>query len=207
MNTMQSLRYSFYVPVHPFDGFWDLKHEKKGKLWIANLWVALTVIMTVAGKLSMAVLFNEHNGEKISFPYEACAVLFLLFLWCGVNWCVTTLLDGEGSFKDIYMYSAYALVPYVLLKAVQMVLSHVLSLDEKGILTFLGALTVIWVGGLLFFGTLVTHDYSFGKTVGVILLIIASVVVILFVGLLLVYILQQMWNFGKTIYTEIVIRR
>ena len=27
-----SINYAFYVLFHPFDGFWDLKHEKKGTI-------------------------------------------------------------------------------------------------------------------------------------------------------------------------------
>ena len=29
---VKGLRYSTYVIFHPFKGFWDLKHEKKGNL-------------------------------------------------------------------------------------------------------------------------------------------------------------------------------
>ena len=32
----ESLRYSLYVLTHPFDGFWDLTHEKRGSLAAAN---------------------------------------------------------------------------------------------------------------------------------------------------------------------------
>ena len=27
-----SLRYALYVMTHPFDGFWDLTHEKRGSI-------------------------------------------------------------------------------------------------------------------------------------------------------------------------------
>ena len=32
----QSLRYALHVITHPFDGFWDLIHEKKGSIAAAN---------------------------------------------------------------------------------------------------------------------------------------------------------------------------
>ena len=207
MAFLKSLRYSLYIIFHPFDGFWDLKREGRGSLWAAHLLVALTILVSVAQKLNTAVIFNDYFGETISLLMEAASVLFLLCLWCSVNWCVTTLLDGEGTFRDIYMYSAYALTPYILLQTLQIFLSHFLSFDEAGLLTVISALSAIWVVGLFFFGTLVTHDFSLGKTVGVVILILASIVVVLFVGLLLVYVIQQMWNFIQTIYTETVIRR
>ena len=32
----ESLRYALYVMTHPFDGFWDLTHEKRGSIAAAN---------------------------------------------------------------------------------------------------------------------------------------------------------------------------
>ncbi|MBO5898585.1 MAG: hypothetical protein J6R04_06205, partial [Clostridia bacterium] len=40
----QELMYGFYTILHPFDGFWDLKHEKRGSLRAALVFLALTVL-------------------------------------------------------------------------------------------------------------------------------------------------------------------
>ena len=43
----QSLKYALYVITHPFDGFWDLIHEKKGSIAAANTFLALFLIIRV----------------------------------------------------------------------------------------------------------------------------------------------------------------
>ncbi|MER2139949.1 MAG: hypothetical protein ABS965_07620, partial [Succiniclasticum sp.] len=43
----QSLRYALHVITHPFDGFWDLIHEKRGSIAAANTFLALFLIIRV----------------------------------------------------------------------------------------------------------------------------------------------------------------
>ena len=42
-----SLRYSLYVMTHPFDGFWDLIHEKRGTIAAANTFLFLFLLTRV----------------------------------------------------------------------------------------------------------------------------------------------------------------
>ena len=43
-----SLRYAFHVITHPFDGFWDLIHEKKGTIAAANTFLFLFLPLFLA---------------------------------------------------------------------------------------------------------------------------------------------------------------
>ena len=43
----ESLRYSLHVITHPFDGFWDLIHEKKGPLAAAHTFLFLFLVVRV----------------------------------------------------------------------------------------------------------------------------------------------------------------
>lgn len=39
---LKELRYSLYVTVHPFKGYWEIKHERKGSLRTAGILLTLT---------------------------------------------------------------------------------------------------------------------------------------------------------------------
>ena len=39
----KELLYAFHVMLHPFDGFWDLKHEKRGSVRAASTILAATI--------------------------------------------------------------------------------------------------------------------------------------------------------------------
>ena len=40
----EELIYGFYVIFHPFDGFYDLKHEKRGSVRASLVFIALTIL-------------------------------------------------------------------------------------------------------------------------------------------------------------------
>ena len=42
-----SLKYGLYVISHPFDGFWDLVHEKRGTLAAAHTFLILFLLTRV----------------------------------------------------------------------------------------------------------------------------------------------------------------
>ena len=47
-NYVASMKYAKYVLFHPFDGFWDLTHEKRGSLAAATTFLVLFLLTRVA---------------------------------------------------------------------------------------------------------------------------------------------------------------
>ena len=62
---------------------------------------------------------------------------------------------------------------------------------------------LIWTAMLLFFGTLVTHDYSLGKNVITMLGTILAMLVIMFVTILFSSLVMKMVSFVIAIFKEI----
>ena len=44
---LKELRYSLYVTVHPFKGYWEIKHERKGSLRTAGILLTLYILVSV----------------------------------------------------------------------------------------------------------------------------------------------------------------
>ena len=63
-----SLRYALHVITHPFDGFWDLVHEKRGTIAAANTFLLLFLVIRVL-KLILT------NFQFISAPVQHINVL------------------------------------------------------------------------------------------------------------------------------------
>ena len=101
MYHVKALRYAFYVVVHPFDGFWDLKREHMGSLTAAGVIVILTILTLNAEKQNTGFLFNVYRIEYINVVVDIVTVLLLYLLWGVSNWCLTSLMDGEGKMRDI----------------------------------------------------------------------------------------------------------
>ena len=107
--------YAKHVIFHPYDGFWDLKHEKRGTLRAALTIVGLVAVTYVVMRQYTGFIFNPRDLSRLNVIVELLSVLAPFFLWAVVNWALTTLMDGKGTFRDIIIATAYALVPFVLI--------------------------------------------------------------------------------------------
>ena len=198
--------YGFYIMIHPFDGFWDLKHEKRGNAKAGTLIAVCLIFARLISKFFTNYLFNAAYGTKISIMSEVLIVMMPLLLWSLSNWCVTTLADGEGSMKDVYVFTCYALLPMALFTIVNTVLSHFIVLDEAMYITFFGSLSVIWSGYLIFAGNTQTHRYSVGKSILSILLAVVGMAIIVFICLVIFTTYQQIYGFIDSIVKEVTYR-
>lgn len=198
----EELVYAFHLIFHPFDGFWDLKHEKRGSLRAAFTILGITVLAFFYQAVGRGYIFNPKDNYSTVFV-QLIAVIVPVFLWAVANWCLTTLFDGEGSFRDIIIATCYSLAPLPAFVILSTVLTNILTTSEGSIVNLLVVLGYIWVGYLLFFGMLVTHDYSLGKNFVITIFTIVAMAVIMFVAMLFSNLVIQMVTFIASIFTEI----
>lgn len=206
MELLGSLKYTLYLIFHPFDGFWDLKHEKKGSLKAAVIIVFMVGVTYILRRQLTGFIFNEVKLRELNIVVEVTSVAVPFLLWCVANWCLTTLMDGEGSFRDIVITSAYALTPIILINLPLILFSNVITTEEGAFYHFFDILAIVWAALLLFLGTSVVHQYSLGKTLLTCVCIIVGMGLIIFIILLFFSLLQQMISFIYTIYQEVSLR-
>ena len=206
MQFLKDAKYTLHVAFHPFDGFWDLKYENKGKLRIA---LAILFGVTV-----MMILKRQYAGYVVNFNYpldlnsidELKYIVLPFLLWCVANWSLTTLMDGEGKFKEIVIATGYAMLPLILIYLPNILLSNVISLREASFYHLLESVATLWFVWLLFIGTMTVHQYTVMKTITTMLLTIVVMGVIIFLGLLFFSLIQQFVAFVYTIYQELSLR-
>ncbi|MBP3568510.1 MAG: YIP1 family protein [Lachnospiraceae bacterium] len=206
MRYGKTIKYAFHVIFHPFDGFWDLKREQRGSLAAALTFVALTIITLTLEKQKTAFLFNPYRLDRINVMVDVITVLLLYVLWCVANWCLTSLMDGEGKLKDIAIATGYALFPVILLRLPMILISYMLTSGEGSFYDVIGVVSYLWAGALLILGTMITHQYSVKKTLLTCICTIVGMGIIMFIGLLFFNVIQQMMTFVSTIYEEIRFR-
>ncbi len=201
----QEMLYAFHLVFHPFDGFWDLKHEKRGSMRAALTILAMVIVAFFYQAIGSGYLVNPKESTSTIFM-QVISVLVPVILWAISNWCLTTLFDGEGSLKDIIIASCYALAPMPLFLIVSTMLSNVLALEELQITSLLVTVAFVWAGFLLFFGMMVTHDYSMFKTITTTVGTILTMAIIMFVAVLFTSLLGKILSFVTQIYTELSYR-
>ena len=197
--------YAFHLMLHPFDGFWDLKHEKRGSVGGAIFWLGLAILAFAYNGIGQSYIFNP-TASTDSLLVQIASVIVPVVLWCAANWCLTTLMEGEGSFADIFKATCYSLVPIPLLMIPSTILTHVLAENEAGFISLINGIMWVWVGLLIFFGCMITHDYSLGKNVITCIGTIVGMAVIMFLGILFSTLVTKMIMFVSNIITEISYR-
>ena len=202
----QSLRYALYVITHPFDGYWDLIHEKKGSIAAANTFLILFLLIRVLKLIATNFQFISAPIQHINVFEEMGSLLLPFIVLCVANWAMTTLFEGKGRFKDIYMGMCYALVPYILIQLPMILVSNMLTYEEGSFYSVLLAFSVIWCFFLVFVGLMEIHDYGPGKTFIFLIVTVVGACVILFLMLVFFSLLSDAVAFFVSFYREIVFR-
>ena len=201
----QEIAYGFHIIFHPFDGFWDLKHEKRGSVRGSIFFIFLAVATFYYQAIGQGYLLDT-SVRLASIWSQVLGVLVPLFLFVLANWCLTTLFEGEGSFKDIFIACSYSLLPIPLLVIPTTIYSNFCISTETDIIGFISGFAFIWLGLLVFFGTMVTHDYSMGKNVITVLGTVVGMVFIMFLAVLFTTLVGKIVSLVTNIVTEIQYR-
>ncbi len=201
-----TLRYSLYCIVHPFDGFWDLTHEKRGSVAAANTMVVLVLITNLLKLGFTSFVFQPVNWDEVNLLMEVMTFLLPFAVYCVANWCLTTLFEGKGTLKDIYMGTAYAMTPYVLIQLPLVILSNFVTEEEGAFYTYFGYFSIIWCGFLIVSSVMMIHDFLLGKAMGSLVFTLVGMLVIVFLLVLFFSLISDGFSYFYSIYKEIVFR-
>lgn len=203
----ERLKLPLYIMTHPADGMYAMKYEKKGRMWVALLNMALLWLSYTVQRQYMGFAFNQNDPNTINSLLDLVIIAALLLLFCVANWSVTTLTDGEGSVRDIAMAVGYALTPVALFFLPATLISRFMVANEKEFVYLLMGFAVLWSAVLLFMGIYTVHNYTAGKTALTFVLTFLAMVVIAFLLGLIFSLLQQTWIFLRSVYQELLFRR
>lgn len=201
-----SLKYALYIMTHPFDGFWDLTHEKRGSMAAAHVLVILTFLTNLWNMRFENFMFNPTRWERVNIWTQIIGILALLLVYCVANWCLTTLFDGKGRLKDIYMGMAYSLTPYILIMNPITIISNFVTKEEGAFITYFEALALGWAAALILVSVMQIHDYGLGKAILAIIFSVVGMMVIVFLVLLFFSLVSDAIAFFVSIAKELIFR-
>ena len=80
-----SIKFALRITTHPFDGFWDLKHEKKGKMSVALTILILVIVANIFDVLAGGFLYNIRYRLPVNVMYQVRRVILPYILFCIAN--------------------------------------------------------------------------------------------------------------------------
>lgn len=199
-------KYPFHLIFRPFDGFWDLKYENKGSLRVALIILALLVLNVTLQNQFAGFLVNYNDPRYLNSLNDIQFTVLPFFLFCVANWSITTLMEGEGKFREIVMATGYALLPFILINLPLTFISRFLTQEETAFYYLINSFALIWFLILLFVGNMIVHQYSASKTVLTLFLTVIAMGLVVFLGTLVFSMMMQIYYFLYNIYRELIFR-
>ncbi|RAP76158.1 Yip1 family protein [Paenibacillus montanisoli] len=200
------IKFPLHLILHPFDGFWDMKYESKGKVKVSLAILALLVLTLILQKQYAGFLVNFVDPRTLNSLDDLQFTVLPFFLFCIANWSITTLMEGEGKFKEIVMATGYALLPMVLINLPMTFVSRYMTQEETSFYWLINSVASIWFILLLFIGIMTVHQYTPAKAVLTLVLTVIAMGFVVFLGTLAFSLGLQIYYFVYDVYREIIFR-
>jgi hypothetical protein len=151
-------------------------------------------------------IVNYVNPRTVNGLAEIGSVFLLFMLFCVGNWSVTCLMDGEGRLKDIITVTGYSLTPLIAVYIPATLLSHVVAAGEEAFYYVVIGVGIAWTAVLILMGIMTVHNYTMLKTLVTLVLTFFAMFVMIFLVLLISDLINQVYVFLYSIYTELIFR-
>ncbi len=199
--------YISHTLTHPLNFFEDLFYNKSKSALVGSFAVAaLLVLATALESQATGFIFNQNKPSEFNIFLVLAFSLGLILLLTVSNWIVSTLLWGEGTFKQAWMGTCYALVPYIIALYVSVILSNILVLEEGALTDMVLTAGLLYSVFLLFTSVRLMQQYTFKRAVAATVLIVLVSLLLLFLLVLVYSLLRQIFVFALTLVTEILFR-
>ncbi|MDR0221632.1 MAG: YIP1 family protein [Lachnospiraceae bacterium] len=199
-------RYMWYTVSHPMDGYYWIRHAERGSVILAIVMIMLFSFSFSANRLVASFVVNDLDPRGIDSLDELVAVLVFFLILSVSNWSITCLMEGEGRLKDIVIALGYGTVPITVMLVAATIVSQAVADNERAFYYIMIAAGIAYGVIMMIVGIMQVHNYTFGKTVLTLFLTVVALLIIIFLILLLYNMLNMVYLFFYSIYTELYFR-
>ena len=199
-------KYLFYTLSHPMDGYYWIRHRENGSVPIAILLVILFSFSFSMNRRYASFVVNDIDPRTVDSLTELGGILMLFAVLCVGNWSITCLMNGEGRMKDIVIAVGYATLPLILTFIPVTLFSQFVAENEEAFYSVILGVGIAYAAIMLLMGIMQVHNYTLGKTLLTLFLTLIAAFIIIFLGLLIVDLINQVITFFQSIYTELIFR-
>lgn len=202
----QQIKELGYILRHPSDGFSTMKFNKSGSMSLAFISSTVWFFATLIQQQYTSYRFNELNTVDTNILYILLGTIVIFICFTIANWSVCTLFDGEGSYKEIFIATGYALIPYSISMIIATMLSHALGLTESVFISFITIAGLLYSTYILSIGLMQIHDYTFIRMLISVITSIIGILLIVFLGVLVITLFSQLFSFISSVIGECMMR-
>ncbi len=206
-QTHKALKLALLMLYHPLEAIDLFKRYRRGfyggAFGIALLIPAVRLLQIFGENYAVA----GRELTEVNFLLEILVFAAPIATFVLVNSWITGILSGESGLDEIFGYTMYAFVPYLVMTPLLTGISWLLSADLSAFYTLLQTAMWGWVLLLLFLGILRSNDYSFGKSLLVTGIIVIFMLLVWALLMLFFALSCQLYLFIREIVYEITVRQ
>ena len=204
LPVLKDMIYALRTPRHPMDYYYEIRKHRQGSILSTTVIYLLFFIDFMAFKTQKGFIYQTMKVEDMDIGSIVLGFFILLGLFILCNYLVTSINDGDGTFKQIYMIPAYGLMPAMISILVVTLVSYVLTYNEAFLLTIVLIIGITWSVITIFIGLQTVHDYTFGETVRSILLTVIFMIIVAVIGIIISIMWDSLYSFLTSVGKEMI---
>ncbi|MDR1643495.1 MAG: SBBP repeat-containing protein [Clostridiales bacterium] len=206
INLVDQCMFAFRNIKNPSDAAYGIKHEGKAGWKSSGILLLAFFVLFVLEKYFSGFLFKSVPNGYYDLAGDFFTVFSVFALSVGCLYLVCTITDGEATLKELFAGAIYAFAPIFLIKPGVIIFTNVLTLGEGFFITLLNVVAVAWTAILAFLAIKNLNDYSFGKTLKVVLLGAFACIVCALLVFIVYVLVSQFIDFVSSIAGEAVFK-
>lgn len=196
--------YAFKCAKHPIDRYYDIRVHKNGSMIAATIIYIVFFGVYMLYQTQKGFIYQYTKVEDMDMGAVVVGFFAILILFIVCNFLVTSITDGDGTLKQVYMIPAYGVMPAMISMLATIGMSYVLTYNESFILTTIMAIGVCWSIATIFEGLATVHDYDFKHTVLSLIITVVFMLIAAIVVLVVIIMWEQLKDFLLTVGKEII---
>ena len=204
--TNPKLSTMFSCVVHPFEGAKQVRYYDQGSALLATVVLVVYFIVSIINEIYTGFMYSMFDKGSYSAAFTILRTVGIVLLWTVVNWGLTTLFQGKGTMKHVYMVTCYALIPLIIEAVLNTLLSNVLTPEEALVMSAIEVVCIALAGIMLCVGIMTVHEFGFFKFIIMTAVIILGMLICVFVIMMVFVLIQQLFTFIGTLANEVTYR-
>ncbi len=203
---LNQLMFIFKIPKNPMDAYYGIKRENKVSVKSASIFYGLFVIIYLADKYLRGYIFSGITIGQYSVVKDAAIIIGVLILIILAHYLICSITEGEASLKNVYCAIVYSLMPYIVLRPLVIILTHILTDSEVFLINFLNVIIYACSIALLIVMVNELNNYKAKETVKCIFWTLFAFFVAIVVLFILYVMSKQTVEFIAQIWSEVIYR-
>lgn len=194
-----------YAMLHPIDNAYNVKTGATGTYASAiSIYVIIfieLVLYQVGRGFVYSVNISDYSISNVLVYYTTTVILFT-----ACNYFISAVNDGNGTFRAIFIGTAYCFAPIILFMPFIIFLSNFATLNEEFLISASSLTLLVWCIINVFLMIIEIHEYSFKMALFNIAMTLFSMGVTVLAGSMVYLLVNQVYAFVQGLVTEVVLR-